>query len=302
MGCCRVVAVCLLLLWAGFVLPAKAEESVENARPRGRFPIPVKVVRYAQHVVQQHDADGDGRLDAAEWSVPDAELAEADLNKDGVIEVSEVAQRIARYGRRRRIRLMPAPVGGAIRIPSLLNPATEDEPAEGTAGVGAPGGSGDRVVNSHEPASLSSKAPRRRDLKFTVPGSRLPSGLPDWFLSRDRDGDAQLTLAEYAPEPTDSALREFARHDANGDGLLTPREVVRGPIPGSRAQAAEQRREESVPRGSGPEEGSEEGSEDAPAATAEEAAPTDGSESPTAGRRKTRSSRAKAGSTSRTQQ
>jgi hypothetical protein len=50
--------------------------------------------------------------------------------------------------------------------------------------------------------------------------------LPDWFRKGDRDGDGQLTLAEYAGVGSASADKEFARYDRNRDGLITPRELL----------------------------------------------------------------------------
>ncbi|MFC1597623.1 hypothetical protein ACFL5Q_06780, partial [Planctomycetota bacterium] len=49
-----------------------------------------------------------------------------------------------------------------------------------------------------------------------------------WFLIRDADGDGQVTVAEYAPDASASSIREFARYDRNGDGVLTPQECLRG--------------------------------------------------------------------------
>jgi hypothetical protein len=75
----------------------------------------------------------------------------------------------------------------------------------------------------------------------------LPRGLPSWFVLRNTDGDAQLTMAEYAPKPTQSQLDEFARYDRNGDGLLTAEECALGPGPiRGKAPAASQAGEETA--------------------------------------------------------
>jgi hypothetical protein len=91
------------------------------------------------------------------------------------------------------------------------------------------------------------KAPqraKRSSQKFTVPRSRLPKGLPSWFIVRDADGDAQLTLAEYATDGSQSALREFTQYDANGDGVVTAKECLRSPrakvIAGAKPEGVEE--------------------------------------------------------------
>ncbi len=57
--------------------------------------------------------------------------------------------------------------------------------------------------------------------------STLPRGLPDWFMERDTDGDGQLTINEFAPDGSAAQRRLFAEYDQNGDGVITPEEVLR---------------------------------------------------------------------------
>lgn len=56
-------------------------------------------------------------------------------------------------------------------------------------------------------------------------GGNLPRGLPSWFEALDRDRDGQITLREWLQGGKE--LREFREYDLNGDGLLTPDEVLR---------------------------------------------------------------------------
>jgi Ca2+-binding EF-hand superfamily protein len=51
-----------------------------------------------------------------------------------------------------------------------------------------------------------------------------PTGLPDWFAKLDTDGDGQIALHEW---PADRSMEEFAKYDLNGDGFITPQEVLR---------------------------------------------------------------------------
>lgn len=181
----------------GLATAARGEEPGGGEASPG---VPVKVVRYAESVIARYDQNGDRRLGAAEWGAMRGEPASIDTDGDGQISVAEYARHVVEYARRRRIRLMPAfPTSSS--LPSLLG-VTEKEPTAADA------------------------VPLER--RFAAPRDRL-AGVPDWFLSRDADGDGQLTLAEYAPQHNASALAEFARYDRNGDGVVTPQECRRGP-------------------------------------------------------------------------
>ena len=57
----------------------------------------------------------------------------------------------------------------------------------------------------------------------------LPPELPAWFFELDRDGDGQVSMAEFAKDEewTDERLSEFMAYDANNDGFIEPAEVLR---------------------------------------------------------------------------
>lgn len=189
--------------------------------------IPVKVYRYAGHLVEKYDADGDGRLQPVEWQRMDGNPAVADGDGDGVIEVEELSRYIADYGAVRRIRLMPSMAQAAERFPSLLS--------EGLVTGGPADRSGQSTARSADepsgdpagsPASDSPSLPSQR--RFTVNPSRLPPGLPAWFLRLDSDGDGQLTQSEFTPTGSPAALLEFDAFDHNGDGIMTAKEAAAG--------------------------------------------------------------------------
>jgi len=64
--------------------------------------------------------------------------------------------------------------------------------------------------------------------RFRTPQERV-TGLPDWFLKYDADGDGQVTMAEYAHgrEWTPELLNEFNRYDLNHDGVITAAECLK---------------------------------------------------------------------------
>lgn len=186
---------------ASLLLASEAESPSEQAVLVSPSPpiianaerIPEKVRRYAQRLLRRYDANGDGKLQREEWRKMQGHPEAADANGDGVITPDELTNAVAAFGRNRHI--------GLAGPPSVENsPAPPDSPAAGERS--------------------------RRDTTFYVPKSRLPPGLPEWFLRRDLDGDGQLSLSEFAPNPTQADLEEFARYDRNGDGFITSKECL----------------------------------------------------------------------------
>jgi EF hand domain-containing protein len=178
-----------------------------------------KLLRYAERIVRQHDANGNGHLEADEWRTLRGKPELADENHDGRITVEEMARYVAGYGAGRAIRLSTS--GGG--------PLAQDGTSEGAA----------RGADS-DATSRADRQPRR-ETKFVT---ALPAGVPKWFVERDADGDGQLTLAEFSPKLLKSEIDEFQRHDANRDGIVTIREYLR-PAKDAAASAAAG---ETVPR------------------------------------------------------
>jgi len=210
--------------------------------------VAVKVLRYAEHLVAKYDMDGDGRLQADEWNRMSGNPSAADQNGDGVILIQELAQHTADYGARRRIRLMPALSDTGIQLPSLLRGDLADGRGAAAGDVSGPGARD--APNHPDGTPVSSDARETPVRKYTVRGSRVGEGLPNWFLQLDRDGDGQLTQAEFAPRATPAAMQEFAAYDRNGDGIITSREISTRPAEsttGPRADESEESPQEALP-------------------------------------------------------
>ena len=188
--------------------------------------ISAKIFRYSQRLIQRSDSDGDGRLNRREWGRVWGFLM-TDANGDGAVDLDELVRRVAAYGRNRKIRLIDPLADMAESVPPLLNPTTDSDAGRAANGEPRPANGTERPEEDPSAPDASQSEPRRHDSKFYVSRSRLPEGLPGWFLSRDADGDGQLTMAEYAPKATRTALAEFAHYDANGDGVITANECVR---------------------------------------------------------------------------
>jgi hypothetical protein len=195
--------------------------------------VPLKVMRYAAHLIEKYDANGDGVLQPEEWTRMRGDPAAADLNDDGQIDVRELAHYIADYGAVRRIRLMPSSSETMGRLPPLLYDALlTGGPTRNNPAATARSSDVSEQAASDDPAE-----PVQR--RFTVKTSRLPAGLPAWFQRLDLDGDGQITQSEFAPCGSAAALQEFEAYDLNGDGVITPQEAAAGPNSSRRSRSAE---------------------------------------------------------------
>jgi len=179
--------------------------------------------------MQKYDTDGNAVLEAAELATAPETLHRADRDRDGQVAVEELAQYLAIYARTKSLVRNPKAEPDVAELPPLFHPSTP-------AGTARRRAWRDTDQDASDGESLPTRAvtptsplgPRR----FYVPLSQLPQGLPEWFLPRDADGDAQLSLSEFAPTGAPASAAEFNRYDLNRDGLLTPQEVVRfGPKP-----------------------------------------------------------------------
>lgn len=57
-------------------------------------------------------------------------------------------------------------------------------------------------------------------------GNDLSDLLPTWFFERDLNNDRQVEMAEFADAWDDAKAEEFTVYDTNGDGIITPDEIL----------------------------------------------------------------------------
>ena len=202
-----------------------------SAAKEAELAIPGKLLRHAQRLVKKLDRNGSGAVEVKEWQPTFGDPRKVDRNHDGVISAEELAGYLAEYARSHPLKKeesdwqrLPQPPAVIFHPVTPTKPATEQSaPAQGDgppSAEKAPSGTKKAIDESREADAA------RNVRKFYLAPSTLPRGLPDWFNERDADGDGQLTLGEFAPDGSLEQRKLFARQDQNGDGLLTPDEVV----------------------------------------------------------------------------
>jgi hypothetical protein len=220
------VLACLLLVAASNgAEPASGPPSASSA-PQGLAAVaeqafPAKVRRYAERLLRQYDRNGDGVLQPEEWSKMHGNPGAIDVNRDRSITLDELTRHIIAYGEQRRVSLASPGVGG--NSDASATPVDEVEP-DGASPGGPAEGKG--TLSAASPGAERESPRKPRESTFYVRPSRLPPGLPEWFVRRDLNGDGQLSLSEFAPNPTQADLEEFARSDKNDDGFITAQECL----------------------------------------------------------------------------
>jgi EF hand len=181
--------------------------------PEGTVPTTVRESQ-ARKLFSRFDTNGDGVLTTDE--MPEslrADRARWDANRDGVIDQAEYAA----YHLGRLRNLSEQVVAGQIDLKLKFKPLEGTPPADATRPADAPPPEADK-----RPAVMRA--------------GKLPAGLPDWFVKLDTDGDGQVGLYEW--KDSGRPLTEFAAIDRNGDGLITPDEMLRYLVDHPEAKAA----------------------------------------------------------------
>jgi hypothetical protein len=142
----------------------------------------------AKSMVAQNDTNKDGHLAKRddEWKGLRGTPENADYNKDGIITVDELTERLMERSR------------------------------ETYASSSSRGGYGSK------PTTGTNGKP----VRFLTATERLPEGLPSWFTRGDLNGDGQVSMGEYATKWDDAKITEFMKFDMNSDGMITANECI----------------------------------------------------------------------------
>lgn len=181
----------------------RSRDSSSSSNSGGEFG---KYKDYAASLIKQHDQNKNGVLEKDEWRDLKSEHRAADANNDGVITVDELALKLQAYA---------------------TNSGSSTSSSNSSSSKSS-NGSGDqkRSWGGWGNKSNTAKPAEKKDYRFQTAADRLPKGLPDWFLRSDVDADGQVAMVEYSTSWSDSTAAEFQKYDLDGDGFITPQEVL----------------------------------------------------------------------------
>ena len=238
----------------------QADQGLRRAGSAQRAPrADSKTRSYAQSMLRGYDKNQNGKLEKEEWTRMRDKYHPADVNSDGIITLHELTERVASLiggksgasGNRSGAATSPRSGANDKRLPKDLPGwfARCDGNGDGQVAMAEYSSTwseskaaefakhdtnGDGVVTTKECLAPEKDRQRSKTRKKLSPAKkpgrvgstarRLPDGLPDWFARCDRDGDGQVAMAEYSSTWSESKAAEFAKHDTNGDGVITQKE------------------------------------------------------------------------------
>ncbi len=220
--------------WADELLPSVIQQ--DSLVPT----VPAKLVRYAEWLWRRYDQNADQLLQHEEWQkMPGAPQA-MDIDADGQITREELLRHLALFGQNRTIhRPDPPPLYFApkpssdfllfkpVAPPPTVPPCMADPAPIETLPQDMTEKSMEADEKPLDDATYEELIAGRQipaEKKFVTPIEQYKA-LPAWFFIRDRDGDGQVSLVEFAPSLDVHSLALFGRLDKNGDGLISAEEM-----------------------------------------------------------------------------
>jgi hypothetical protein len=198
---------------------------------------------WAKGFLKQHDKNKNGWLDGDELQAAGRRAQAADFNNDKAVTAEELVASTVKG---------TASIAAAAHTTETSEKSSDESKDEdrdearesrgGFFGFG-PRDRDDDGDRSDEELSKSSTSRRvftwlgggkagadgknvRRTYRFTPAGERLPTGLPSWFKSQDRNRNGQVEMSEYSRSWSKSTVARFQRYDVDGDGIITAKEAA----------------------------------------------------------------------------
>ena len=202
-------------------------------------PPPAKVVRYAGVMINRYDTNGDGVLQREEWEKMPGTPQAIDLDGNGLITKDKLVWYLNHYGQSRTIhRTIESDLSEPYKFDPeklrFLRPAVRKAapavPDTETAEEPSDGGVEEMMKANEQPVDedVYQKMLEERQVPSAQPFHVLPEtlrGVPSWFILLDKNGDGQVSLAEFAPSLAPRMVTLFRRLDKNDNGLIEPDEV-----------------------------------------------------------------------------
>jgi Ca2+-binding EF-hand superfamily protein len=188
-----------------------------------------RIRRIAQAMLSRYDENKDGTLQREEWSKMSNEPEKGDKNGDGQITLDEMAERLGEW---RPSSSSSSSGGSSSASGSSSSSASSGQASPGAGGRSGRGDFGGRgrgrggFGSREQSASRPTTTASGQSYRFLTPKERLPEDVPSFFSS-DRDGDGQVSMAEFSSSWDDAKLAEFNRWDLNRDGVITAAETRR---------------------------------------------------------------------------
>lgn len=224
--------------------------------------VPLALRYYARYLMNKYDTNGDGILQREEWENRLEGAQAIDLNGDFDLDDQEILFYMTRFAKDRTIfnpnpirpnmqrrnfvldgevETMIRPASAApkrfgaeeAREAQLLNDGNEnlaeltDEEIRDLFTEGNP--ALESVDDDELLGALLTDMDESMTREYAAPPQTL-QGAPVWFLARDKNGDGQLTILEFAPNLSQKSLALFGRYDVNKDDIITADEARRGPV------------------------------------------------------------------------
>lgn len=200
---------------------------------------PLKLRRFVRYFFLKNDTNGDGVLQENELTQYPG-LQTIDLNGDFNIQPPELLFYLARYAKHRTIFNPEPPIAASqqhkvdpskgIKI-HPLSAKVKEAPAPAASKKLADLTESEftsmiskTTVNNDQIDSLLNQAASSGKREYAVSPEQL-AGIPGWFILKDKNGDGQLSLYEFAVPLTTNSIAFFGRLDLNADGLITPEEL-----------------------------------------------------------------------------